>query len=480
MNSQKDLVRTSQPYCVGRREFMVGCAACASMFALGGSPSFAGECRADICCVRPRLRLVFTHISPDTPTWPNIGYDYEGRKAELTAKLQEACPAVEFLPVTVQNRTEAENLVKSGEDIDGYIVYMLGIWTGAPQVIGASGKPTLFVDDLYGGSGEFLTAYSAAKRNRQRVAYVSSSRFEDVVRGVKCFECIKKLQASTIVDVTDQEKLRGDVDAIRDVFGVKILQVKSPEMNAAYEKADRKEAAKWARFWTRKARKVVEPTPEDIEKSAAFYLAMWDIMQQYGAQAIAVDCLGLFYGGKLSAYPCMGFTQLNNDGYVGACEGDLPSTLTMLMMTYLAGVPGYISDPVIDTSKNQIIYAHCVAPTKVFGPNGKSNPYHIRSHSEDRKGACVRSLMPLGETVTTLEIISSRKQIIFHQGVTVENIDEDKACRNKLAAEVKGDINKLLSEWDRWGWHRVTFYGDHKQSVRTLNDLMGFELIEEA
>src|SRR5574337_693990 len=34
------------------------------------------------------------------------------------------------------------------------------------------------------------------------------------------------------------------------------------------------------------------------------------------------------------------------------------------------GRPGYISDPVIDTSKNQIIYAHCVAPTKVFGPGG--------------------------------------------------------------------------------------------------------------
>jgi len=450
------------------------------MFALEGRPSFAGECRAEICCARPRLRLVFTHIPPDLPTWPYVGYDYDGRKTELTAKLQEACPTVEFLPVTVQNRTEAENLVKTQDDIDGYVVYMLGLWTDAPQVIGASGKPALFVDDLYGGSGEFLVAYSAAKRNKQRVACVSSSRFEDVVQGVKCFECIKKLQSSVIVDVTDQEKLRGSADAIRELFGIKIHQVKSPEMNAAYEKADREEAAKWAKFWTRKARKVVEPTPEDVEKSGIFYLAMWDIMQQYGAQAIAVDCLGLFYGGKLSAYPCMGFTQLNNDGYVGACEGDLPSTLTMLTMTYLAGVPGYISDPVIDTSKNQIIYAHCVAPTKVFGPDGKNNPYHIRSHSEDRKGACVRSLMPLGETVTTLEISAVRKEISFHQAVTVENIDEDKACRNKLAAEVKGDINKLLSEWDRRGWHRVTFYGDHKSSARMFSSLMGLEFVEEA
>jgi hypothetical protein len=95
----------------------------------------------------------------------------------------------------------------------------------------------------------------------------------------------------------------------------------------------------------------------------------------------------------------------------------------MLLMSYLVGRPGFISDPVIDTAKNQIIYAHCVAPTKVFGPDGPSNPFHIRSHSEDRKGACDRSLMPLGEMTTTVEFDAAKKQVIFHQGKTVENVD---------------------------------------------------------
>ena len=143
------------------------------------------------------------------------------------------------------------------------------------------------------------------------------------------------------------------------------------------------------------------------------------------------------------AYPCLGFMQLDNDGLVGACEADQRSTITKLLMTYLVGRPGFISDPVIDTSKNQIIYAHCIAPTKVFGPDGPSNPYHIRSHSEDRKGACNRSLMPLGQMITTIQFDHNKKQVIFHQGKTVANVDEDKACRNKLAVEVKGDIYKL-------------------------------------
>jgi hypothetical protein len=149
-------------------------------------------------------------------------------------------------------------------------------------------------------------------------------------------------------------------------------------------------------------------------------------------------------------------------------------------MTYLVGRPGFISDPVIDTSKNQIIYAHCIAPTKVYGPDGPANPYHIRDHSEDRKGACNRSLMPIGEMTTTLQFDHFKKKVIMHQGVSVENVNEDKACRTKLAVEVKGDVYKLMNYWDQWGWHRVSFYGDLKEPVYHLAALMGFEVVEEA
>jgi hypothetical protein len=81
---------------------------------------------------------------------------------------------------------------------------------------------------------------------------------------------------------------------------------------------------------------------------------------------------------------------------------------------------------------------------------------------------------------TTLEINTGSKQVLFHQGKTVENIDEDKACRTKLAAEVRGDIDKLLGEWDRWSWHRVTFYGDLRGPVEALCKTLGLRIVEEA
>ncbi|MBN1359710.1 MAG: hypothetical protein JW993_03910 [Sedimentisphaerales bacterium] len=482
MDSSRDSLSRPAPFnhaCLSRREFLGGCTVCAAGLigagALGIAPVLAQSPQPP---EKAKVRLVFTHIAPETPTWPNIGYDYEGRKQRLTQDLRKACPDIEFLPVTVRNADEARKVLESDQEVDGYLVYMVGIWTGAPQVIGGAGRPTVFVDDLYAGSGEFLVAYAAAKRNGWKVAGVSSKSFDDVVQTARCFSTLKKLKHSNILRIGSG--FGCSPEGVERAFGTKVIYKEHDELNAYYEKADRAEAARWAKRWMEGARNVIEPTSAELEKSGAMYLAMREMMRDHQAQAITVNCLGGFYGGKITAYPCLGFFQLNNDGYVGACESDLKSTVTMLIMTYLTGRPGYISDPVIDTSTNQIVYAHCVAPNKVYGPGGATNPYDIRNHSEDRKGAAIRSLMPLGEMTTTLEFDPDKKQVILHQARTVENIDEDKACRTKLAAEVKGDINKLFDYWDTWGWHRVTVYGDLKKPVEDIAALLGFGMVYEA
>ena len=466
-----------------RREFISGCAVCAAGITI--LPSFGISGLRDPILFAPgndkkaQVKLIFAHPSPEGPIWPNIGYDFEGRISEIKNTLNQKCPGIEFHPVVAMNGSteKANEILNTGQEFDGYIVYLVGcLWGDLTETIAASGKPTIIIDDLFAGSGEFLTSYASVKKQGYKVTGVSSSNFNDVVEAVNCFDCLKKLKDSTVLVVGSKAD-----DKFREVFGTKMKDISFEEMNEAYKKVKPEMATKVAGKWISEAEKVIEPSREEIEKAATIYLAMKDLMQQYSAHAITINCLGGIYSGRLvEAYPCLGFMQLDNDGYVGACEADQYSTLTKLIMTYLIGRPGFISDPVIDTSKNRIIYAHCIASTKVYGPEGPSNPYHIRDHSEDRKGACNRSIMPLGEMTTTIKFDPHKKQVIFHQGKTVENVDEDKACRTKLAVEVKGDINKLFNYWDEWGWHRVTFFGDHKQSVYHIASLLGFEVIEEA
>jgi len=220
---------------------------------------------------------------------------------------------------------------------------------------------------------------------------------------------------------------------------------------------------------------------ETLEQSAAMYLAQKAVMKKHGANAITINCLGGFYGGHIHAYPCLGFHQLLNEGLVGACECDVRSTATMVAMTIMTqGRPGYISDPVIDTSKRQIIYAHCVASNRAFGPQGAANPFEILTHSEDRQGASVRSILPVGYLTTTLEVGQERKEILLHRARIVGNDPDDRACRTKIAGEPVGDLEKLFTQWDQWGWHRVTYYGDLREQVFALADALGWKVLEEA
>lgn len=424
---------------------------------------------------KPRVTVVFSHIPPEHPTWPSINYDYEGRKRELMAKLQEACPNIFFTMRTAHNAQQAEAIVKEPENADGFVCYNIGIWTGAPNVLVRSGKPTVMVDDLFAGSGETLIIAGVANREKLPVVTVSSSRFEDVAEAVRLFEVIRAMKESTILDIVDYD-ITAWAEGITKALGTKVVKMGSEELASYYAKADETEAMRWADLWTKQAKKVVEPSREEIIKSGKMYLALAQAAADKRADAVTMDCLGMFYTGRINAYPCLSHFQMNNDGGTGVCEGDLNSTCTQLMMRYLTGRPGYVSDPVIDTARGWIIYAHCVATNRVFGPNGKANPYIIRSHAEDAKGASVQSLMPVGETVTTLEIDVIGKRMVIHTGKTVANIDDPKACRTKLAA--KTDAQNILNEWDM-GWHRVTVYGDWRRQAMNLARLYGLTVNEE-
>jgi hypothetical protein len=400
--------------------------------------------------------------------WPNIGYDFESRKAELASRLRSACPGIEFLPAPVpRTQEDTASILAADSEVDGYVLYLLGLPSSPVGGVTASGRPVVVVNDLYAGG--------IGTMRGPRVALVSSSDFDDVAQAVRTFESLKRLRSSSILDVVNAAPR--EAKAIEETFGTKVQTLSADELNAAYEKADAGESHKWGKAWIGAAEKVVEPSGDEIGRSGRMYVAMRNLLGERGAQAIAVDCLTLFYAGRMPAYPCLGFYQLNNDGLVGACEADLQSTITMLAVTYATGRPGYISDPVIDTAKNQIVYAHCVAPTKVFGPRGSANPFHIRSHSEDRKGASIRSLMPLGQVVTSLKFVPSQKTVVMHTARTAANIDDDKACRTKLAAEIP-NAQKMLEGWTL-GWHRVTVYGDYRNRVTTLGTLLGFKVVEE-
>ena len=508
---------------MNRREFLSRCAVCTSCLAAAPLLSLT-SCKPSSELEKLKIRIIYSlhAVKQPGPDWPNVGFDFGPVMDSISSELALQCPEFVFESSMAKGPEEAEKILieDATGGVDGYVVYQLNCWNRVVHPVVASGKPVLYVDFQYGGSGGFLVYTAGFLRDKApNLAFVASSRMEDHTAAVKCFralgragvasdfvtevkksriqrmpaagdlaclsdelktlsaeDCLQHMKDSRILAVRDQESGPSD-----PIMGIPMEWVSFSEINEAWKTADRDQVREVADRWQNAATEVIGISQETLETSAAMYLGMKNVLERHSANAITINCLGGFYGGHIHAYPCLGFFELNNEGLVGGCECDVRSAATMTAVTALTqGRPGFISDPVLDTGKRQIIYAHCVASNKVFGPQGPANPFTIMTHSEDRQGASVRSILPTGYLTTTLEIHPDRREILFHQAKAVGNDPDDRACRTKLCAEPLGDVEKLFTMWDVWGWHRVTFYGDLKEPVYALADAMNWKVVEEA
>ncbi len=520
MNS-KNNSRIFVPGNQSRRRFISNCAACAACMSFVPVSSLTMTSCSSAKKMRIRVIYALHAVVQPKPDWPNVGFDFGLVMGNINTMLIRQFPEFEFISTQAIGKAEAEKILTEDktQNIDGYIIYQMNCWNPVMQTIATSGKPVLYVDFQFGGSGGFLVYTSDNLKNHiSNVGFVASSRTSDLISAVKCFdivrkggtsaqfaeavsnsrwsltpaqgdmtckqdnlqtlsidECRQRMKASKILAVLDENQRKAE-----PLMEIPLEYIGFAEVNKAWENANKDEARTIVKRWQKTATQIIDIPVETLQSSAEMYLGMKSVLKAHDANAITINCLGGFYGNHIHAYPCLGFHELNNEGLVGGCECDIRSAATMTAFGALTkGRPGMISDPVIDTSKRQIIYAHCVASNRVFGPQGPVNPFTIMTHSEDRQGASVRSIMPTDYMTTTLQIDQNRKEILFHQAKAIGNDPDDRACRTKLCAEPKGDIEKLFTHWD-WGWHRVTFYGDLKEPVYALADAIGWKVVEEA
>jgi L-fucose isomerase-like protein len=269
-------------------------------------------------------------------------------------------------------------------------------------------------------------------------------------------------------------------DEVKKKLGAELVVVPHERVMGLFKGIDDKAAEAEAQgYWISQARKIVEPKTPEIIDSARLYLAVRDLMIQEKARAIcSVHCMGNPRG-------CLTFSKLNDQGLVGACEGDIDSTLTMLLFSYAFRVPGFITDPVIDAAKNAMIHFHCTSSTKMDGPGGQRLPFTIRSQTDTRGGVALEVENRVGQPVTCAKLVNLDTMLVVTGKIT-ETSTSPLACRTQFTQSVpdarrlflnwgggviKGDVMTLL--------HRAVFYGDHRKALDDLSTLMGFKVVEE-
>ena len=459
-----------------RRQFLSATAAGGMLLAgrLGG-PLLAGAGRPAGSKLPP-VKIHKLYVGRGRSAWPKPEFDVRAEVAKFDkhlAKVERQLGDVEFVGgQVVGSPADAAKVVPELAKADAVLAIHLSLGTLhlLGQIVNAKRPTVVFSQPFSGHEWMYVPQW---QKLGQKVVLLASSNYDDIAPMVALLRVPARLRQTRIL-------------LVGGAAGAAPARAARPgKVIEAHKAVDGKAAAAEAERWIREAKKVVEPSKAEILKSARMFLAMKRLMDEERAQAITIRCLGGIPIGTLG-YPCLGFSRLLDMGLVGACEADMDSTLTMLVFRYAFGVPGFISDPLIDTAKNAVIHAHCTGPTKMDGPAGKQAPYLIRTHRDDNRGASLEVEMRLGQPITCAKLINL-DSLLISTGKIIEITDfDDRGCRTQITTEV-ADARKMQDNWGcgilKGGMmellHRVVVYGDHLQDAKHLGALMGIRVIEE-
>jgi len=461
-----------------RREFLsAATAAVAASNTSAAGWALAPAAAGDINLPTTRIRKIY--LAKPVPTWPKPDLDVAAEMRRVDAHLSTLAASMPGIRLEGGELYRVPDEVPSSPDAlgkpDGLLVFNLTSTLSTHiEKLASSGLPTILFSQPY--SGHDWSSIPEMRKRGLRIVCLATSDFGEIPDALRLIRAAHLMKKTRILYVNTSAPSPETSARIRQRLGTEVVHVTPERVNAAFASVADDAAGAEAKEWISGALRVVEPSQQDIASSGRLYLALRRIMEEERAQAVTINCLGLFTQKRLPAYPCLAFCKLNDLGFAGVCEGDLDSTLTQLMYTYAFGVPGYVSDPVIDTSKNTVIHAHCVSATRMDGPSGERAPYIIRSHMEDNKGASLQVKMRVGQVITMAKLINQDTMLIS-TGTIIDNPDSDRGCRTKITTKV-ADARRLLEGYEG-GLHRVIFYGDRVAAVRDLAGLMEFTVVEE-
>ncbi|GMW02252.1 MAG: hypothetical protein AMXMBFR84_33880 [Candidatus Hydrogenedentota bacterium] len=371
-------------------------------------------------------------------------------------------------------------------EADAVIMFHLsGHGGGAPaeamEHIVNSGLPTVVFTQPFSGHGWMY--FPRWQKEGKKVVLMPTSDWGELDRAASLLRVPARLRQSRILVIKGPlgTPAACEAAAVKAKLGVELIPITVEETEAAFESVPLPEAeAEAEKYWIRPARDVVEPTEPEIVASARFYLALKNLMMANDACAVtSSNCMGG------PAKGCLAFSKLNDQGYVGACEGDMDSTLTMLLFTYAFGVPGFISDPVIDVARNALIHFHCTSATRMDGAASKRRPFTIRTQTDSGRGVALDVEHRVGQSVTCAKL-ANLDSMLVSTGKITDVTHDSLGCRTQFVTEV-ANARGLFENWGEGQLgtdtmtllHRVVFYGDHLQSMRDLGALVGFRVIEE-
>lgn len=474
---------------MNRREFLGTGAVAGGMLVAGGVALRPLQAAEDAGWPKlPSLKIHVVYVGLGG-AWPKPEFDAKAEVQKFRPYLdglRQRLGDVEFTGGELIPNTDAAAAAVAAKlaGNDALLIVHLAFGSGQPLLrLVDAGLPTaIFSQPFSGHDWMYVPQWQKAGK---RVVLAASRDLADIDRVVALLRVPARMRQSRVLVVGRAAGTAPACDAkkVKAALGTELVPITGEQQLTAFKAVDPAAAeAEAEQSWLKAAKKIVEPSRKDIIDSSRLYLALKNLMIQNRAQAVTST---LCMSNPCNA--CLAFCKLNDLGLVGACEGDMDSTLTMLMFGYAFGKPGFITDPLFDLSKNAVIHAHCVAPTKMDGAGGPRHPFTIRTHRDDNSGAAVEVDLRIGQEITCAKLANLDTMLLSAQKIIEIPDFDDRGCRTQCTAQV-ADARTMLANWgsgilEKEGMmtllHRVVFYGNHVANVRDMAQLLGLKVVIE-
>jgi len=422
-----------------------------------------------------RVAFVRPNVERYWMGWPGASYDIKGRQKQYTTVLTDAAKklgiALDFVKSPIDGDKAAgeflANLKKSPPD--GVMLVSMSLNQGWRQINKIAKERGDIPTIVFSQMGTSFTQHLQATRNIPGVFVAATQDVGWLAFGLRMLNTIRQMKNTRICIVRG----RKGSDKKLDVIGTTLHYIPGNRFIEELKKVKESDEIKAiADYYTKKAKKIVEPTKKDILDAAKNYVVCRRLMQTEKCQGFAMDCLGPV-SRRLIPPPCMAFMRLRDEGIVGACEADWNAAISSRLTHLLFERPGFMQDPAPNTVNNTLMGAHCTCGARLRGFDKDPEPFILRSHSESNLGVAPQVLWPVGEKATIMKFVGPSR-IILGAGKVVSNIDTPPAggCRTSVEITVDG----VADSRDVKGFHQLFILGDLTNMFKAYGQLAGIKV----
>jgi len=483
MQSDKNCAASNCPLKLNRRSFLATAGTLAATTRMGlldfTSSLFAAEPNSD---KKPRVRAVFIRPNIDKywMGWPGAAYDIKARQRQYTKILNDAAKKLNVNLQITEEPLHTDELVSTflkevkDNPPDGIMVISMCLhhtgfnsWSKTNNIANNRGDiPTI----VFSPMGTSFTGDLQATRNIPGVFVAATQDIDWLTFGLRMLKTIYEMKNTRICIVAGNET----ADRVLDVIGTTLHYIPGKRFPEEFKKVQESDEVRaMADYYTRNAKKIIEPKKQDILDAAKNYVVCRRLMAAENCQGFSMDCLGPVSRRQIKP-PCMAFSRLRDEGGLGTCEADWNAAISTRLTNLLFDRPGFMQDPAPNTVNNTLMGAHCTCATRLDGFDKPPAPFILRTHSESNIGVAMQVLWRIGQKVTVMEF-NGPGQIILGTGRVLRNIDTPPAGGCRTSVEI--EMDDMTDTRDTKGFHQLFIYGDLELPFKAYCHLAGIEVV---